>query len=33
METIGQDDLDTYTNYAAGINKVVDNIVTYPPEF
>ena len=33
METISQEDLDTFSNYAAGINKVVENIVVYPPEF
>ena len=33
MKSIDQDDLDAFENYAAGINKVVENIVVYPPEF
>ena len=33
MKHIKQADIDLTSNYAAGINKVVDNIVVYPPEF
>ena len=33
MKNIKQEDSDMLENYAAGINKVVENIKVYPPEF
>ena len=32
-KNLRQDDLDALKNYAAGVNKVRDNIVAYPREF
>ena len=32
-KNLRQDDLDAAKNYAAGVNKVRDNIVAYPKEF
>ena len=33
MQTIETKDLDLLNNYAAGVNKVKENMVVYPPEF
>ena len=33
MKHAKQDDLDVMINYAAGVNKIVENMVVYPPEF
>ena len=33
MKHIRPDEQVLLENYAAGINKVVDNLVVYPPEF
>ena len=33
MKNVRQDDLDVMINYAAGVNKVRENIIVYPAEF